>query len=460
MAVPRPPTQCVALRLLAAVLLLAGPPGPAAGAGFFVTADGYFITATAQLAAEGPVLIRDAEGGSHPAAVVAFDPGGGLALLKAEGVFSPIPIAATESLAAGDPLFAPLPERGDAAAAPRQARVIAAGGASGFRFALGGGAAEPGAPLLDARGNAVGVAAEREGHAIGSGPLRALIAAVQPALAQLPPPGAGVPGEEAVSGLGRVVVATPEPAANAGPDQGALLAAEMFRIGSRARLGRDYAAALAWLGGAAGLGHAGAQLALGEMHEEGEGVAADAAQAARWYRAAARDEPQAQVRLGWLHAEGRGLPRDDDAALAWFRRAAETGSAAGQDALGVMYRDGRGVYRDDARAAEWFRLAALQGDAAAQEHLGALFREGRGVERDEAEAAWWLRRAAEQGRAGAQHSLALLYREGRGVPRDEAEALRWLRRAAAQGHAPAARLLEAVAEGRGPDAPRISGTLR
>lgn len=446
-------------RLLAGALLAAGLCAPAAGAGFFVTADGYFVTGYQRVADAGPVLIRDAEGRTLAARVVALDPGGGLALLKAEGIFDAIAIAGSEGLAPGERLLAARPPGRDgngAGGAPAPARVTSVEGVSGFRFALDGGAAEPGAPLLNADGDAVGVvvAGEPQGRAAGSGPLLALIAAEQPALAQLPPPAARRAPEEAGEpgrAIGRVVPAQPAPADPAEPDRGELLLAEMFRIGSRARLEGDYESARVWLGEAAAAGHAGAQCALGGMYQEGQGVAPDDAEAARWYRkAAAQGDPQAQARLGWMHLRGRGVPRNDDAALDWFLRAAGAGNASGQDALGVMYRDGRGVYRDDARAVGWFRAAALQGDASAQEHLAAMFRDARGVERDNAEAAWWFRRGAEQGNPEAQASLGLLYRDGRGVPRDEAEAVRWFRRAAEQGHALAAyHLGVSYAEGRG-----------
>jgi hypothetical protein len=448
--------------LLGALLLAPHAPAwaRATGSGFFVTADGYFVTRYRLVADAEPLLIRDRDGATFPATLVAADPGNDLALLKADGAFSAIPLAPSGALAPGDPVFVARPGTGgDFSLAETSVAGPAGTGAaaSALRISFPAAPGDAGAPLLSAGGDAVGVVAaggtapaeagtlrEPGGYATRSELLLALIEAEQTALAQLLPPGALRSGTGADPGALEPAVATviagpPDPPESDLPDQGEILVAEMYRIGHRARLEGDYPSAHRWLGEAALRGDARAQTALAGMYLRGEGVAPDAAQAARWYRSAAvRGDAEGRAGLGMLYAAGRGVAPNDDEALRWLREAAEAGNATGQNGLGLLYRDGRGVYRDDARAADWFRRAALQGDPAAQHNLGLMFRDGRGVEQDDAEAAWWLRRAAEQNHAGAQAGLALMYREGRGVPRDDAEAARWLRRAAAQGHAPGA----------------------
>lgn len=469
MAGPRHAVNASRVRFLAGLALLASAcPAAAglAGAGFFITADGYLVTSFEVVADAEPVLIRVADGGTLPARIVATDPVNGLALLKAEGSFAAIPIAPSAQLKAGDPVFVMKRGHGDAESAILVAGTAgAASGDAGVRNALRvsvpAGPGESGGPLLTAGGDAVAVIipARRGGsslpetgaYAVRSESLLTLVEAEQPAWAQLRAPGAEREAGELERAVVSVFSGQPESPAAAQQDGGELVATEMFRIGNRARQEQDYLSARRWLLEAAVRGHAPAQTALAGLYSKGQGVAPDDAEAATWYRAAAlQGDPEAQARLGWMYTAGAGVVRDDDQALAWLHRATEQGNAAGQNALGVMYRDGRGVYRDDARAANWFRLAALQGDPAAQANLGAMFRDGRGVEQDPAEAVWWFRRAAEQRDAEAQAQLGLMYREGRGVRHDEADAVRWLRRAAEQGHALAQyQLGVSYAEGRG-----------
>lgn len=483
MAVPGMAAKPFTGWLLAGFVLLAAAScawGRATGSGFFVTADGYFVTSYQLVVDAEPVMIRDGEGRTLPARIVAVDPGNGLALLKAEGIFAAIPIAPSGALKVGDRVFAAKSRNGDE---PGADGTLAAGTVSGvggpdgarnrLRVTIPVGPAESGAPLLTADGDAVGVMAAGRfpgqmpegsgavhgegGYAVRSESVIALIGAEQPALAQLLPPGAlrsGGSGREAGDverAIGIVVSGQAEPPVSAPPDDGEILVAEMSRIGNHALLEGDYESAYRWLREAALRGDAKAQTALGGMYRGGQGVARDDAEAVKWYRrAAAQGVPEARAQLGLMYARGDGVASDEDQAVQWLRQAAEDGSATGQNALGVMYRDGRGVYRDDAKAVNWFRLAARQGDPAGQNNFGVMLRDGRGVERDEVEATWWFRRAADQRNADAQTNLGLMHREGRGVRRDESEAVKWFRRAAEQDHALAEYYLGvSYAEGRG-----------
>ena len=209
-------------------------------------------------------------------------------------------------------------------------------------------------------------------------------------------------------------------------------------------------------------GDAEAQVELGHMYANGDGVPEDDAEAVRWFRLAAEQgHVEAQVVLGILYAAGNGVPKDDAEALRWVRRAAEQGSARATYGLGVMYATGaagrvggevaagppgpqvgdddgefalwlksaigENVQQDDAEAVRWFRLGIEQGDAGSQFALGLMYAAGEGVPQDAAEAERLMRRAAEQGDGMAQF---LLWDELEG-----AEALRWVRRAAEQDHA-------------------------
>jgi hypothetical protein len=149
-------------------------------------------------------------------------------------------------------------------------------------------------------------------------------------------------------------------------------------------------------------GDAAAQLKLGKLYANGDGVKRDTKAAANYYRLAAdQGNAQAQIALGELHEAGQGVPKDIAEAAKWYRKAAEQGNSAGQYALAVMYLMGTGVPKDDAEALKWYRASADQGYALALFHLGMRYKKGQGVTADPVEAYKWLSLAAERGVAEA-----------------------------------------------------------
>jgi TPR repeat protein len=128
-------------------------------------------------------------------------------------------------------------------------------------------------------------------------------------------------------------------------------------------------------------------------------------------KAAASDFALAEVNLGALYFNGQGVEKDYAEAARWNRRAADQGLAPAQAALGSMVALGQGVTQDYAEAARLLRLAAVQGFPPAQTRLGALYAHGQGVERDDAEATKWYAAAAAQGYAPAKASLEALKAE-------------------------------------------------
>ena len=132
-----------------------------------------------------------------------------------------------------------------------------------------------------------------------------------------------------------------------------------------------------------------------------EGVAAynrgDYATALREFRPlAGQGDAKAQVNLGFMYGEGQGVAQDYAEAVKWFRKAAGQGNTGGQNNLGIMYDKGRGVPQDYAKAAKWYRKAAGQGVAEAQYNLGLMYHKGQGVPQDFGEAMKWWRKAAKQ----------------------------------------------------------------
>ena len=142
-------------------------------------------------------------------------------------------------------------------------------------------------------------------------------------------------------------------------------------------------------------------------------------------RRAEQGNASAQLDLGLMYGNGQGVSQDYTQAARWFREAAEQGNVAAQFNLGVIYSDGKGVPQDFTQAIPWYRRAAEQGSSAAQFNLGVMYDNGRGVPQDYREAFRWYRAAAEQGNAAAQHNLGLMYDNGQGVLQDYIQAHMW-----------------------------------
>ena len=168
----------------------------------------------------------------------------------------------------------------------------------------------------------------------------------------------------------------------------------------------------------------------------GTGVEKNEVEAVRLYRIAAdQGHAPAQVSLGYAYDVGRGVAQSDAEAIRWYRLSAQQGNARGQLNLGYLYEVGRGVTQNLGEAVRLYRLAAEQGNAIAQANLGYMYDHGRGVAKSDAEALKWYRLSAESGFARGQTLLGTMYENGQGVTKDLVQAVKWYRLAADQGSA-------------------------
>ena len=111
---------------------------------------------------------------------------------------------------------------------------------------------------------------------------------------------------------------------------------------------------------AAEKGHTSAMYNLALKYEDGNGVAKDYQEAAKWYRMAAeKGNTDAMNRLGLLHANKKEYTE----AVKWYRMAAEKGNASAMYNLALNYEKGNGVAKDGQEAAKWYRMAAEKGNA-------------------------------------------------------------------------------------------------
>lgn len=91
---------------------------------------------------------------------------------------------------------------------------------------------------------------------------------------------------------------------------------------------KDYATFLKMVKPLAEQGHPLAQYFLGDLYENGRGVAQDYAQAAFWYKkSAVQNFSHAQAALGKLYYYGRGVEQNYAKAHAWWSEAAKRGSS-------------------------------------------------------------------------------------------------------------------------------------
>jgi localization factor PodJL len=154
---------------------------------------------------------------------------------------------------------------------------------------------------------------------------------------------------------------------------------------------------------------------------------------------------KAQEVLGLAYLDGDGLAVNEAEGAKWLERAAARGEAVAAYRLGTLYERGHGVAVDHAKAARWYMAAAKVGNRKAMHNLAVAYAQGTGVKKDTSLAAQWFLRAANLGLADSQFDLAVLYERGLGVPQSLAAAYRWYAIASAQGDAESRARMEAIA---------------
>lgn len=196
----------------------------------------------------------------------------------------------------------------------------------------------------------------------------------------------------------------------------------------------DPAEAAIWFKRAADQGLLAGMINLGRLMNAGAGVPRDQAEAMRLYaRAASRGSPQAMILLGAAYERGAGQAADPVAARGWYLKAAQAGSGAGMFEVARLLLT-EADPADRARGREWLQRAADTGYVRAQGLLGMgkLVGQG-GFAPDPIAGAALVRAAAEQGDADAAAALGAAYQGGLGVPASETEASLWTERAARLG---------------------------
>jgi len=205
-----------------------------------------------------------------------------------------------------------------------------------------------------------------------------------------------------------------------------------FLRAKRSHMSRDFrhnatAEKAMWMRRAAEAGFGRAMNEFGMMHEEGDGVEQDLAEARAWFKKAKTTEGDAQYNLGRL--ELAASPPSIAAAVSYFRQGAAMGSRLAMHNLAVAYIKGApGLAKSDTEAMRWFEKAG--NEAGMWQIHKILARDPEAIQKAE----MWLRRAAQAGHAGACRKLAVRANKSADVGgKPNAEAMKWLRKAAMSG---------------------------
>jgi len=157
--------------------------------------------------------------------------------------------------------------------------------------------------------------------------------------------------------------------------------------------------------------------------------------AAAWITAAAAcGIAQAQLRLGRMLLEGDGIAQDRAAAFRHFQDAAAQGSSEGHNMLGRCHENGWGTAVDYGAAASAYKVAADAGLDWAQYNLGHMLLSGTGVVQNRDDALRYYLKAARQGHVRAMNLVGRCHEQGWGTARDVRAACIWYRRSARGGY--------------------------
>jgi TPR repeat protein len=230
----------------------------------------------------------------------------------------------------------------------------------------------------------------------------------------------------------------------------------------------DYGAALEKFTDLANANNSHAQLFLGQMYFEGQGVQVDYASAARLFaKASEQDNPRAMHSLAVCYMTGMGVERDVRKALQLEIKAASikqkysektfiVDTYIGKNFINSIYNQRRNniraqnvvrAFTEDFKkdtsqnenpsntktALEAYINSSREGKPEAAYLMGLIYSDGQEMDPNMEEAEKWFRESAHSGNVSAQMILGKIYLAGNGVLQDFAEAFYWFKKAAENG---------------------------
>jgi len=185
----------------------------------------------------------------------------------------------------------------------------------------------------------------------------------------------------------------------------------------------------------------------------------------------------ADLLIGQMYRDGNGVERDFDKSISYLSKAAENGNNKAMYMLGDLYSDGKYIKKDHDQAFKWYLMSASIGNAKAQYQVGMMLSSGIGTEKNEDEAKKWfarysstmvndsrkkametlrirkgdyelsndlLKAMSRSNQPGSMTALAYKYQTGKGFKKNEKAAMELLTKASVAGGAPRLKLAEMI----------------
>lgn len=128
----------------------------------------------------------------------------------------------------------------------------------------------------------------------------------------------------------------------------------------------------------------------------------NATRAIDWYKKAAEHgQSYANVCIGEIYRNGNGIKQNYAKAYNYFKKAADAEERDAQNYLSLMFLQGEHVQENDEKAFAYFQQAAEQVHPNAEYNLGLCYYNGWGTPKDYDSAKLWMEEAAEQGNEAA-----------------------------------------------------------
>ena len=146
---------------------------------------------------------------------------------------------------------------------------------------------------------------------------------------------------------------------------------------------------------------------------------------ARAYYEVVADDPYAQLALGSLYYNGQGVEKDMEKAQELFDAVIAEGCVEGYLGNAMVATD-----VEDFETAFEYCNKALEGKeqiyiANASNYIGYMYEGGMGVEQDHAKALEWFEKASDLGDYSAMNNIGYFYENGLGVEQDYTKAAEW-----------------------------------
>ena len=210
---------------------------------------------------------------------------------------------------------------------------------------------------------------------------------------------------------------------------------EEFLQGFEAYKIRDFEKAFQFLSKAAENGNPVAQILLGSMYFNGDGVEKNSVLAYKWLTLGIyRWEPETPDYINMIYAllevslSSEKMKESENLVNQWLK-------AHNEKYLEKEFVSTDDISQDDLeRNFQIFLKEAETGDSMTQYLVGMAYESGTGTEQSFEKAFEWYNKAARQGFDLSQYKLGVMYANGEGVPRNDVLSFMWFNLAAAQGH--------------------------